>query len=321
MEDLKSKMKLMEEQAIEKSKEMQENFNEARDATKKITLEGNYDEEVIIYDSEMWVESSKAEYSSLISFGYDIRINTECLSGCDIKLINKKVVTYGNNSLTFVGENTTVCGFGNDSYVGLNNSFDKVVSNSRVFFSGDYSSIYTYYPVIDSIFINTGENTGIYSTGPKGTRNNIGISTASNSDVSMGFEKSYAITLGDESRNSIYGENNISFNAGDNSFVSARENNIIFNSGDDCSIYVDSNNVILNSGENSKINAGKNTILFLLKNPEYFSVDSNSMIAIVWNDGTRDRIMVLYAGEGGIESGKFYKVAQNGQVVEVNSLS
>lgn len=96
-------------------------------------------------------------------------------------------------------------------------------------------------------------------------------------------------------------------------------NNICIGTGDDADIYLSnkkSKSTVFATKGTSHINSECETILFAKTSPRDFRVGKNSVVAIAWNDGTRERISVFYEGEGDLEVDVSYRF-ENGSLIKL----
>ena len=108
--------------------------------------------------------------------------------------------------------------------------------------------------------------------------------------------------------------------AGDNNTLYARDSNdnVAIATGDNCEVIAETtNNTVIITGDNSGANVGEYGIIFASRSPVSFSIGKGSVASVVWHDGERKRLKVIYEGEDGIEAGRSYKIDENGQVIEL----
>ncbi|AWF50427.1 TPA: hypothetical protein RQP16_001459 [Klebsiella michiganensis] len=108
--------------------------------------------------------------------------------------------------------------------------------------------------------------------------------------------------------------------AGDNSTLYARDanDNVAIATGYHCDVNAENtNNTVIITGENSSAAVGEHGIIFASRILESFTIGKGGVASVVWHDGERNRIKVIYEGEEGIEAGRYYKVDENGQVIEI----
>ncbi|MCT6515867.1 hypothetical protein GY03_01005 [Proteus vulgaris] len=146
--------------------------------------------------------------------------------------------------------------------------------------------------VKDSILVSLGEENGIQTVGK-----NCGL-------VSLGERSN--IQLNDSYRKEFPESVKYLFSAGMNSHIYGYEQEQSLPS---IPIFV--------AQKAGEINTNSEVTLFAEQSPESFRVGKNSVVAIGWHDGFRQRIAVFYEGED-IEADKYYRVNENGQAVEVN---
>lgn len=289
-----------------------------------VYLTGNMSEGFSMSNDNIWLNgwSFKTQYVALTGWKNALfaepDLPTDSIS--DPPYLGRRLAVLGDNSLIAAGDESTTCLLGGEGDGESQNSFIEIGgfssdSENNTPFKNCYSFSMSGYiatnpPMLNSVLVSIGalshRSSEIRLYG--GGENNILLSTGKDTKLYDGTVD-YATY---ESKNNQF------ISTGLNTCIQCKDNNVVYSSGEEANISVGNNNVIFSGGEGSEIVAGVNTILFLVKKPDYFSVGSNSTVAIVWNDGTRDRIMVLYAGEGGIESGKHYKVSRRGEVFEVD---
>ncbi|WP_323115952.1 YdhT family protein [Klebsiella variicola] len=146
--------------------------------------------------------------------------------------------------------------------------------------------------VKDSILVSLGEQNSIQTVGE-----NCGL-------VSLGMGSD--ITLNDSYRKESSESVKYLFSAGMNSDISGYEQEQILPS---MPIFV--------AQKARKVDTNSEVALFAEQSPESFRVGKNSVVAIGWHDGSRQRISVFYEGED-IQAGKCYRINDTGQAVEVN---
>lgn len=76
------------------------------------------------------------------------------------------------------------------------------------------------------------------------------------------------------------------------------------------------NTPILIANKAKSIEVSGEALILATESPERFTVGKNSVVAVGWKDGIRQRVAVFYEGQD-IDAGKFYRVDENGKAVEV----
>jgi hypothetical protein len=187
------------------------------------------------------------------------------------------------SKLIGLGKNTTV-----DYHLYADNLHDyaKTMSDNLVFMAGDKSRVNVdNFSFKDSIAISLGEGSELY----------LAESSYPENDYS----------------------NNIAFSAGDHSSTTIGSSSTVFNSGDENYIYaIDQTDVVaVTTGKNTNIELGVDSLILSSENLRAFSLGKDSCAAIVWHDGTRKRVKVVYESEDGIVANKLYKLDANGNVI------
>lgn len=140
---------------------------------------------------------------------------------------------------------------------------------------------------------------------------NAAFLAGDSSTVTIGeydFVDSIVMSVGASSLINLAGHSYPNHNYRNNKVVAAGAGSFIETS-DDC--------VVVTVGADSNVTVGGNSVILSSETSVTFSVGLGSCAAVVWHDGTRKRIKVVYEGENGILADTQYTIDQSGNVVAV----
>lgn len=214
-----------------------------------------------------------------------------------------RVALLGDQGLVSVPtNNTTTCSMGDESNIlmSLNDTTHKL-TNSRAYVAGKLGGIHAFADSTESVFMSTADQGPIYDFGDN-SEENIVFHAGSEGEIHYQGTNSQILTLGASS--SVY----------------AAHDNIIYNGGDETELNLGNNCTVFTTGINSVIQVGDNTVVYCAKLPVTVTMGVNSCLVMEYHDGTRNRVNVIYTGQGAVQSGKKYIISEHGQVSEVNTV-
>ena len=171
-------------------------------------------------------------------------------------------------------------------------------------------------PCHEPKIVTTGEHINIYDGGQASTITAFGDNT----------QISYEFFLDTQNvNNPLTMSNNMVLIGGGNSRLHVQDgyeysNSTIINTGENAFISIagmsekNSNNLVVNTGCDVNVSVGSDSVVFSSESSTVFSLGKGSCAAILWHDGTRKRMKVVYEGEDGIQAGISYQVDQNGNI-------